>query len=108
MNPASLPPAQFKDRKIGLMIFGAATAFLGCCCALLVPLVIFGAAMAAKGPNPPPAMPNIFPIVALYGALAGALVWLGIGSMMTRRWARAILAIWSWSWLLVGLITVGV
>src|SRR5690348_5365557 len=39
----------------------------------------------------------------LYGGLAVALVWLGIGSMMARRWARALLLIFSWSWLIGGL-----
>jgi hypothetical protein len=32
------------------------------------------------------------------------LVWLGIGSIQARRWARALLLIFSWSWLFIGLI----
>jgi uncharacterized membrane protein len=36
--------------------------------------------------------------------LAVALVWLGIGSTMARRWARALLLIFSWSWLIMGLL----
>ncbi len=103
MDSATLPPAQFKDRKVGLVIFGAATALMGCCCALLVPLMIFATKMAARSANPPPAAPNILPVAVLYGALAVVLIWLGIGSIMTRRWARALLVIWSWSWLIAGL-----
>jgi len=38
----------------------------------------------------------------IYGGLAVALIWLGIGSVMARRWARALLLIFSWSWLLMG------
>ncbi len=45
------------------------------------------------------------PVAVLYGTLAILLVWLGIGSMMTRRWARALLAIWSWSCLIGGIIS---
>ncbi len=35
-----------------------------------------------------------------------ALVWLGIGSIKARRWARALLLIFSWAWLVVGIIMV--
>jgi hypothetical protein len=31
-----------------------------------------------------------------------ALIWLGIGSIKARRWARALLLIFSWSWLIMG------
>jgi hypothetical protein len=34
--------------------------------------------------------------------LAVALIWLGIGSIKARRWARALLLIFSWSWLVMG------
>ena len=32
-----------------------------------------------------------------------ALIWLGIGSIKARRWARALLLIFSWSWLIMGI-----
>jgi hypothetical protein len=38
----------------------------------------------------------------MYGALAVTLIWLGIGSIKARRWARALLLIFSWSWLVMG------
>ncbi|MEP6822017.1 MAG: hypothetical protein ABI946_06675 [Chthoniobacterales bacterium] len=47
----------------------------------------------------------MLPVAALYGVLAVILIWLGVGSIMARRWARALLAIWSWSWLAMGLIS---
>lgn len=93
---------QFKDRYVGLIIFGALTILAGCICALFVPLVLFSAAVAAKAPNPPPAAPNVIPGAAIYALFAIVLVWLGIGSIRARRWARALLAIWSWSWLVCG------
>ena len=31
------------------------------------------------------------------------LIWLGIGSIMNRRWARALLLLFSWSWLIIGI-----
>ena len=105
-DPAILPATQFKNRKIGLIIFGGLTLLAGCCCALLVPLAIIGLQLAAKSPHPTRAAHNIIPIVALYGALAVILVWLGIGSILARRWARALLVIWSWSLFVVGIVAV--
>ena len=107
MSPATHPATEFKDRKVGLVIFGLATVFIGVCCALLVPLMIVGSKLAANSPSPPPPT-NLLPIAVLYGALAVVLVWLGVGSIMTWRWARALLVIWSWSWLIMGLISIGV
>jgi hypothetical protein len=42
--------------------------------------------------------------VAVYGVLAVVLIWLGIGSIMARRWARALLLIFSWTWLGMGVL----
>jgi hypothetical protein len=47
----------------------------------------------------------MLPGMAVYGMLAVALIWLGIGSIQARRWARALLLIFSWSWLGIGVFT---
>lgn len=94
----------YKDRSTGLLIFGIMTVLLGCLCGLFVPLMLFGQIMAAKAPNAPPAnTAAILPAMAIYSGLAVALIWLGIGSLMARRWARALLLIFSWSWLVMGI-----
>ena len=82
------------------------TALMGLGCALIVPLMIFSMALAAKSAQPPPPVPNLLPVCALYLVWAVLLIWLGVGSIMARRWARAILVIWAWSLLVVGLVTV--
>src|SRR5208337_5369886 len=77
---------------------------LGCLAGLFVPLMLFGQMMAAKAPDAPPVNhAAMLPGIAVYGLLAVALVWLGIGSILARRWARALLLIFSWSWLIMGL-----
>ena len=106
IDPSSPPPPPFKDRKVWLVIFGVATVVAGLFCALMVPLMLLGSSLAAKSANPPPVAPNLLPVSALYLVLAIVLVWLGVGSIMARRWARALLAIWSWSCLIVGLLSV--
>jgi hypothetical protein len=103
MDSAIPPPAPFKDRKTGLVIFGAATTLMGLCCALFVPLVLLAALLPAGGANPSTASRNILPVAILYGALAVVFIWLGIGSIMARRWARALLVVASWTCLISGL-----
>ena len=59
--------------------------------------------MAAKAPDAPPMnSATLLPALAFYGMLAVTLIWLGIGSIKARRWARALLLIFSWSWLIMG------
>lgn len=108
-NPA-IPPVEaasapaYKDRSTGLMIFGILTLLLGCLAGLFVPLMLFGQMMAAKAPNAPPTnTAAILPAMFIYIMLAVALIWLGIGSIKARRWARALLLIFSWSWLVMGI-----
>jgi hypothetical protein len=101
MEP-TLPPVPYKDRSVGLIIFGILTILLGCLSGLLVPLMLFAQMASAKTTGAPPPFSVILPGILLYGFLAVALVWLGIGSIMARRWARALLLIFSWSWLIMG------
>ena len=108
-NPGAAPVAptispSYKDRSTGLTVFGILTLLLGGLCALFVPLMLVGQMVAARS-NPSQTNPAaILPAIVIYGGLAVALVWLGIGSLRARRWARALLLIFSWSWLIVGLI----
>ncbi|MEO8427055.1 MAG: hypothetical protein ABI651_08085 [Verrucomicrobiota bacterium] len=104
--PPISPPAQvFKDRHTGLILFGVLEILLGCFCGLMVPLMIWGQAMSARMTNASTNYRMMLPALVLYGALALAFIWLGVGSIRARRWARALLLIFSWSWLLVGLCT---
>ena len=108
-NPAvppveAAPSPDYKDRSTGLVIFGILTLLLGCLAGLFVPLMLFGQMMAAKAPDAPPMNhATMLPGMAVYGLLAVALIWLGIGSIKARRWARALLLIFSWSWLIMGI-----
>ncbi len=108
-EPAPNPPAvEFKDRKAGLVVFGVLTLLLGCLCGLFVPLMILAQTMAAKTTGVTPDYQTVLPAILTYGILAVALVWLGIGSMQARRWARALLLMFSWSWLILGVMALGV
>ena len=103
ISPLVNPPPAYKERSTGLVVFGILTLLFGCLAGLFVPLMLFGQMMAAKAPNAPPANPaGLLLVMAMYGTLAVTLIWLGIGSIMKRRWARALLLIFSWSWLIMG------
>ncbi len=93
----------YKDRSAGLIVFGILTILLGCLAGLFVLLMLVGQAASAKTTGAPTPFSAVLPAMFIYGVLAVALVWLGIGSIMARRWARALLLIFSWSWLVMGL-----
>ena len=107
-NPATTPveaaplPA-YKNRSTGLVIFGIFTILMGCLAGLFVLLVLGQMAMVKTTNAPPGGVATILPVISIYGALAVALIWLGIGSIQARRWARALLLIFSWSWLVMGI-----
>jgi hypothetical protein len=106
-NPETVPlNVPYKDRSTGLLIFGILTIGLGCLSGLLVLLMLAGQALAARSaPNPQLSSSAILPVILMYVVLGVALVWLGIGSIMARRWARALLLIFSWSWLGIGVLS---
>jgi hypothetical protein len=96
----------YKDRATGLMVFGILTILLGCMAGLFVPLMLISQVVAAKSAGSAAPLSAMMPAILLYGMLAVALVWLGIGSIKARRWARALLLIFSWSWLVMGVFAV--
>ncbi len=98
------PPAPYKDRSTGLVVFGILTVLLGGLSGLLIPFMLLGRVMSAKTTGAAAPFSTIIPAVVMYGGMAVALVWLGIGSIKARRWARALLLIFSWSWLIMGLV----
>jgi hypothetical protein len=100
IEPAATP---YKDRSVGLTVFGILTILMGCLVALMMFFMMIAMVAATRTQNAPHPIPTIWPVMFVYGPLAVSLVWLGIGSIMARRWARALLLIFSWSWLVIGI-----
>jgi hypothetical protein len=102
---AAASPVPYKNRSAGLIVFGVLTILLGCMAGLMVLLMLLGQIMGSAVQKPEAQLPfsTLLMAVAIYGGLAVALVWLGIGSILARRWARALLLIFSWCWLIMGL-----
>jgi hypothetical protein len=95
-----VPP--FRDRRTGLIVFGIIEILIGGLCALFIPLMLLGQAMAAKETGAESQLQFIIPALAIYGIAAIVLIVLGTGSIRTRRWARALSLIVAWSWLVIG------
>ena len=102
-------PAQgssFKDMKTGLVVFGILQIIFGGFCVLMVPFAIFGMIASAfldesSATAMSPTM--MIPAVLLYSLLAAWCICMGIGSIKARRWARALLLVTSWIWLIGGI-----
>ena len=101
--PAPLPtPPVYRDRKTGLLLFGVVQIILGLLAALMVPFVVLGAFMSRLTPGGPMRPGQFVSGVATYALVAVAFLTLGIGSVQTKRWARALTLVSSWYWLIIG------
>jgi len=106
--------SDFKDRRGGLIAFGIVLILLGCVCVLLVAMmaltqVWLQRAASASGPRADVMADSYRTMLGaslMYGGLAVTFIWLGVGSIMARRWARALVLILSWTWLITGVIAV--
>jgi hypothetical protein len=93
----------FKDRTPGLIIFGVVSILIGVCCALLIPLTFLSVALSDSVAGGGVDARSAWSASALYGVVAIAFVWLGVGSIRARRWACELLLSLSWIWLLTGI-----
>ena len=100
------PVQNYKDRRIGLVAFGIVIIGVGCVVALFLPLSFIGQFLGAKSMGVPPNYQVLAQTLLMYGLLALALIWLGAGSIRAGRWDKALLVIFTSSWLVIGFFTV--
>jgi hypothetical protein len=96
-------PVDYKDRRTGLIVFGILQILLGLLCILIsvgISLVMLLDPQLHTGLVPQ----MVGFVLAVYGMLALALIWLGTGSILCRRWARVLILIGAWSVLMLGII----
>src|SRR5258705_12611801 len=101
--PAVHVAPAFKDRGAELKGFGLLVVLLGVACALLVPVLLMGPAGAGPAPDATASRAGTLPSVVVLAAVAALNVWLGVGSVMAKRWARSLLVIVSGLWLAAGI-----
>lgn len=93
----------YKDRKGGLIAFGIIEIIFGVGYFALAGLIVATLVATSATSGEAPVWRTFVPASLLYGFLAVASVWLGIGSIRARRWARNLVLIWSWIWLVTGI-----
>ncbi len=106
-QPIEFMPA-FKDRTTGLILFGVLQIVLALFCLLevLALTLVVGMALGRPAPGMPAMNPMmILPAVFIYLAAAVWLITMGIGSIRSRRWARALILAGSWVLLVMGIVT---
>jgi hypothetical protein len=86
------------------MVFGVLEIILGAFCVLLLPVTIFGQVMVANQNGSKFDFSLAVPSLLTFTVLAAGLIWLGIGSIQARRWARALLLCLGWMGLCGGLV----
>lgn len=101
-SPVPQPVPDFKDRSTGLLTFGILTIVLGGFAALFSFFTLVSIFVPMPADQPRTDAGAILMAAAVYVFLSAALIWMGIGSIKARRWARALLLIFSWGWLIVG------
>jgi hypothetical protein len=94
--------SDFKDRKTGLVVFGILEIILGALCGLAT-LGMIVSTFLIKNSGVQMRTGSMIPGILLYAILAVWLIWMGIGSIKARRWARALLLVSSWICLIGGI-----
>ena len=95
----------YRDRSSGLIVFGVAEILIGVFTALLVPLMLLAllASRSMDGGQGSMDLATVLPSTVIYALIAVLFVWIGIGSIRARRWARALMLSVSWLWLITGI-----
>jgi hypothetical protein len=104
-NGVELPLPAYKDRSLGLLVFGIVEILIGAFCALLVPLSFFALTLLPSSLSSTGGLRSLIPSMVLYSVMAAVFISLGIGSIRARRWARDLMLSLSWVWLLTGICT---
>jgi hypothetical protein len=97
----------YKDRTTGLVLLGLLEIVIGLCAlagAGLSSMAMFFAP-AMPGASAPQGGGQIAFGVAFYLVIAAFFITMGIGSLLARRWARALMLVASWAWLALGVLT---
>jgi hypothetical protein len=106
MNDAQTQNMSFKDRKGWLFIFGVIEILIGLIAVFLMSMMLFMLRIlpsSSKETIPLLDKSTLAMVVPLYGGMAIYFIWIGIGSIIARRWARAIMLSVSTFWFIMGI-----
>src|SRR5690606_7973214 len=102
-------PVGFKDRSLGLIVYGvvelALAALVGLFALLSFAGWIFSRSMGSPFAGGDYPLGMMIGAVVLYLLVAAFFAAVGVGSFLARRWACAVMLAASWTWLVLGVIT---
>ena len=103
-STVSIPAIQpYKDRRGWLIAFGVVQLLIAAVMFLFAVLMAFIPAAALAKNQPSSAQPMSMAAIAVFYALFGVLfATLGIGSIMSKNWARVVTFVVNWMWLTFG------
>jgi hypothetical protein len=97
----------FRDRKGWLVFFGIVEIVMGLVCLLLLGVMLLAFLFTSNSAAGAAAIPlkGLIGALFMYGVLGAFFITMGIGSILARRWARAIMLMVSALWLAFGAIS---
>ncbi len=90
-----------KPGKVGFILVGVFEILMGLICFLLTGFMLLGTVLASKTGVPPAS--QIIPAASIYLGAGVFFIVFGIGTILAKRWARTLMLILSWVWLVSGL-----
>ena len=100
-------PVRYQDRSTGLILVGILEICLGLLCLLMLVFTGF-AAVSAKALAPQVDSRSLAASGLFYLAVAVFFGTMGIGTLRGRRWARTLMLVTSWIWLITGVFSTAV
>jgi hypothetical protein len=98
-------PAPYQDRSTGLILVGILEIGLGLVCLVMLAFMGIAAVSIGRLPEGPAAGMNsrlMIVYCGFYLLIALFFFTMGLGTLRGRRWARTIMLVVSWSWLISG------
>ena len=102
--PAPALPS-FQDRHGSLLVCGILEIILGALIVLNIPLLLLSVLLGSRMPGGPQfSWQYVGYTVFLYAAMSAFFLAVGIGSVRSRRWARSLMLVVAWPWMVAGVI----
>ena len=105
MSTVQLPGqmSSFRDHSTRLKVFGIFQILLGCMCLLLTLISVIMMMVPVNESFGDMNIKVMISTMLFYIGFAACFIWLGIGSILARRWAWTLTVILSWMWFIFGI-----
>jgi len=108
ISPLHNTDTAYRDRSFGLVVFGVIEILIGGVLALMVPLSLLAWWVSGAQSSGLVSLRSILPMMVTYAIFAAVMIWLGIGTIRARRWARTLMLSLSRIWLVTGLFSLAI